>query len=302
MALEGRVLLEAIVEETAKELYVRALKRLPPDVKQALEKAFQLERNATGKKILETILLNIKVAEENDSMVCQDTGTPTYMVKLGTRMPIDGAQVIKAINEGCKRATLDYSLRPNIVHPITRVNTYTNVGKGVPIICIDSIPRKDYLEIMMIPKGSGSENMSFIRMLIPAEGLEGVREFIISSVVKAGGNPCPPTVVSVGIGGSFDLCARLAKEAMVRPIGSHSPDPAVAKLEDELLRAINKTGIGPMGLGGSTTALAVHIEVAHTHITQLPVAVSMQCWAARRAAAKIFSEGRVDYSWSFEEK
>lgn len=149
----------------------------------------------------------------------------------------------------------------------------------------------------MIPKGSGSENMSFLKMLVPADGIAGVKKFIIDSVVEAGGKPCPPGVVGVGIGGTADLAVTLANKAISRPVGSSNPYTEIAQLEDELLRAINSTGIGPMGLGGAVTSLAVHIEQAHTHITQLPVAVNMQCWAARRARAKVYPDGNVEIGY-----
>lgn len=296
-------MLAKIVETIAHELYIRALKVLPPDVKKALERAFNIETSPRGKENLRTILRNIEVAEETNNFLCQDTGTPIYYVRLGTRTPIDGYTIQQAIKEGCKQATLNYPLRPNMVHPITRVNTLTNLGNRAPVIYWEFLSEKDYIEIMMVPKGSGSENMSFLTMLVPAEGLKGIKSFIIHKAVEAGANPCPPVIAGIGIGGTADICTKMAKEAAtMRPIGSHNPDPKIASLEDELREAINKTGIGPFGLGGDTTALAVHIEVGHTHITQMPVAYNSQCWCARRAGARINSDGSHEYIWTFGEQ
>ena len=288
--------LEGIVETVAGDLYVRALKLLPPDVKDALVRAHAAENGELARQTLGTILRNLEVAEQTDNIICQDTGTPCYFLEVGGDFPLDGAALVAAIRAGCERATLEHDLRPNIVDPIRRVNTGTNVGWRVPVIHFEFIPDDDSLRILIVPKGSGSENQSFLRMLVPAEGLAGVRGFVLESVVAAGANPCPPTVVGVGLGGTFDLCARLAKEAIARPLGSRNPDPELAALEAELLADLNSLGIGPMGLGGDTTSLAVHIEAADTHISQLPVAVNIQCWCARRAAAQISGNGEVELS------
>ena len=292
--------LSTTVEETAAELYVRALKLLPPDVKEAIGRAAAEESNPTAKDTLAVIQRNIRVAEETNSIVCQDTGTPVFFIRCGSRFPLAPTQIVASIREGVRRATVEHSLRPNVVHPIHRTNTLTNVGRRVPVIHFDFVPESDGLGMLMTPKGSGSENQSFLKMLIPADGLPGVKRFVLESVVAAAGNPCPPTVVGVGIGGTFELCAALAKEAVVRPVGRPHPDADVAVLERELIEAVNDTGIGPMGLGGDTTALAVHVELADTHITQLPVAVNCQCWAARRAAARLRPAGEVEYAWALD--
>lgn len=288
--------LEGIVETVAGDLYVRALKLLPPDVKDALARAQAAETGELARQTLGTILRNLEVAEQTDNIICQDTGTPCYFLEVGAGFPLDGAALVAAIRAGCERATIEHDLRPNIVDPIRRVNTGTNVGRRVPVIHFEFIPDDDSLRILLVPKGSGSENQSFLRMLVPAEGLAGVRGFVLESVVAAGANPCPPTVVGVGLGGTFDLCARLAKQAIARPLGSHNPDADLTALEADLLADINRLGIGPMGLGGDTTSLAVHIEAADTHISQLPVAVNIQCWCARRAAAHISANGEVEVS------
>lgn len=286
-----------LVEEAAKELYIRALKRIPPDVKEALKQAHQTETSAMGKDILGIILKNIEVAEESDMLVCQDTGIPVYRVRIGLNVSLDGIKLKEAIRNGVRRATLEHPLRSSVCHPITRENPQTSTGYRIPVIDFDFIPNSDILELKMMPKGSGSENMTWLRMLPPAAGISGVKRFVLDTLIEAGANPCPPTIVGVGIGGTADLCLKLAKEALFRPIGSSNHDPVIAEMEQELLKAINGTGIGPMGLGGDVTALAVHIEEAHTHITMNPVAVNIQCWRGERSRARIYNDGRVEYGY-----
>jgi len=286
-----------LVEDTAKELYIRALKILPPDVREALKRAYERESSPTGKEVFKTILRNVEVADQQNMLICQDTGLPIYLVKIGSKIQVDGARVAAALNEGAKRATLEHPFRGSSTHPVTRVNPQTSVGEGLPIIYWDFIPEKDFLDILMIPKGSGSENMSAMKMFIPADGVAALKKFVIDTVLVSGSNPCPPGVIGVGIGGTADLVSKLAKEAIARPVGSHNHDPLFAEMEDELYEAINSLGLGPMGLGGSVSTLAVHIEWAYTHITQNPVSVNTQCWPARRARAKIFPDGRVEYGF-----
>lgn len=281
----------------AKELYIRALKILPPDVREALRKAYERETNPTGQKILKTILTNVEVADKENMLICQDTGLPIYLVKMGSKFLLDGAQIAQALKEGAKRATLEHPFRGSSTHPVTRINPQTSVGEGLPIIYWDFIRDNEYLDILMIPKGSGSENMSAMKMFTPADGVGAIKKFVIDTVLASGSNPCPPGVIGVGIGGTADLVSKLAKEAIARPVGSHNHDPFFAQMEDELYEAINSLGLGPMGLGGSVSTLAVHIEWAYTHITQNPVAVNTQCWPARRARAKIFPDGRVEYGF-----
>ncbi len=286
-----------IIEEAAKELYIRALKLLPPDVKEALQKAYDRETNETAQEIFRTILKNIEVAEEQSLLICQDTGLPIYFVSMGSKFPVDGAKIAKALEEGAKKATLEHPFRGSSTHPLTRVNPQTSVGNGLPIIHWEFEDDQDYLDILMVPKGSGSENMSAMKMFIPADGVGALKKFVLERVFENGANPCPPGIIGVGIGGTADLVSVLAKKAIARPTGSKNPDPELAKLETELFEAINELGIGPMGMGGKTTTLAVHIEAAYTHITQNPVAVNTQCWPARRARAKIFPDGKVEYGF-----
>ena len=286
-----------VVEETAKELYIRALKILPPDVREALKKASAKETHPTAKEIFQTILRNVEVSDQKNMLICQDTGLPIYLVKVGSHFPFDGAKVSAALKEGAKRATLEHPFRGSSTHPVTRVNPQTSVGEGLPIIYWDFVADSDCLDILMVPKGSGSENMSAMKMFIPADGVGAIKKFVVDTVLQSGSNPCPPGIIGVGIGGTADLVAKLAKEAIARPVGSHNHDPLFAKMEDELYEAINSLGIGPMGLGGDVTTLAVHIEWAHTHITQNPVAVNTQCWPARRARGKIYPNGKVEYGF-----
>jgi len=286
----------AVVEEAAKQSYIRALKLLPPDLKEALARARASETSSTGIEVLDIMLQNIDVAEGEQNLVCQDTGTVVFWLEVGEDWPFSVGRVAAAVKKGTERATLEHPLRPNAVHPVTRKNTMTNTGRHLPVLHFDFVPG-DGLKLMCLPKGSGSENMSFLKMFIPADGIKAVKRFVLECIVDAGPKPCPPTLVGVGLGGTADLCAALAKRALLRPIGSHNDDPVIAALEDELFAAANELGIGPMGLGGHNTALGVHIEHAHTHITQNPVAVNLQCWAARRASAQITPAGDVTYGF-----
>ncbi len=215
-----------------------------------------------------------------------------WNVVAGETCPLDLVLIADALRRGTERATLDYPLRPNAVHPVTRENTMTNTGRHLPVMHYEFVPG-DGLTLHCLPKGSGSENMSFLRMFNPADGVKAVKRFVLECVIEAGAKPCPPTIVGVGLGGSADLCMSLAKKALFREVRSHNDDPVIAAMEDELSAAVNQLGIGPMGLGGRTTALAVHIEHAHTHITQNPVAVSFQCWAARRSRIDVTPAGDV---------
>ena len=283
------------VEEVAKQLYVRALKELPPDIKQGFEALAAHESDAAAKRVLGTMIRNIAVAESTDNLLCQDTGIPIYNVWIGRGVEVDGLALKEAIRKGCERATLEHPLRSSIVHPITRKNERNNCGRGVPVIHVD-FSGDESLAIEMIPKGSGSENNSWLRMAVPAEGVDAIKTFVVDCVLQAGGKTCPPTIVGVGIGGTADVCVHLAKTAATRPLGSHCADPEGAKLEVQLAEAVNMLGVGPQGLGGDSTAFAVHVETAATHITMNPVAVNMQCHSARRARAVLRPSG-VQYGF-----
>ncbi len=279
------------VEEASKELYIRALKLLPDDIKRGFATLQTGETHATAKSVLGTMVRNIAVAEETRNLLCQDTGIPIYNVVIGRDVTVDGTGLKEAIRRGCERATREHPLRSSIVHPISRTNAHTSTGREVPVIHIDFSSSPEQLEIEMIPKGSGSENNSWLRMAIPAEGVDAIRTFVVDCVLEAGGKTCPPTIVGVGVGGTADLCVHLAKRAATRPLGTHCDDPEGAKLETALSAAVNRLGVGPQGLGGDSTAFAVHIELAATHITMNPVAVNMQCHSARRARATFTPSG-----------
>ena len=282
------------IESAAKELYIRALKILPDDVKQGFASLAARETGATAKQVLGTMIRNISVAEATDNLLCQDTGIPIYNVTVGRGVEFgaaDGVALKAAIRRGCERATREHPLRSSIVHPLTRQNQHTSCGIEVPVIHLDVAEDFEGLKIEMIPKGSGSENNSWLKMAVPAEGTDAVKTFVIDCVLDAGGRTCPPTIVGVGNGGTADLCVHLAKRAAIRPLGTHCADPAGAALEDELSAAVNLLGVGPQGLGGDSTAFAVHVELAATHITMNPVAVNMQCHSARRASATITPDG-----------
>jgi tartrate/fumarate subfamily iron-sulfur-dependent hydro-lyase alpha chain len=283
-----------LVEKVCSDLYIQSLKEIPPDVVEAIQKASRQETREVAKRIFSHYLQSIELGRTKDMIVCQDTGIPIYWVDIGNRLRLDGARLTGAITRGTERATREHSLRSSIVSPLERKNRQTSTGERIPIIHYEFVTDSDVLEILFMPKGSGSENMSFMKMLVPADGVKGIKKFVLEQVVGAGAKPCPPTIVGVGIGGSSDLCMTLAKKATTRPLGSRHPDPQLAALEEELRDAINQTGIGPQGLGGATTALAVHIESAWTHITCNPVAVNLQCWRAERRRAKIWRDGKVE--------
>jgi fumarate hydratase subunit alpha/L(+)-tartrate dehydratase alpha subunit len=284
------------IEAAAKELYLRALKDLPPDVKRGFDALAARETGTTARAVLGTMIENIAVAERSGNLLCQDTGIPIYNVTIGRDADVDGGALKAAIRRGCERATREYPLRSSIVHPLTRRNEHTSCGIGVPVIHIDFSDAFAGLRIEMIPKGSGSENNSWLRMAVPAEGVDAIKTFVVDCVLAAGGKTCPPTIVGVGVGGTADLCVHLAKVAATRALGTHCADAAGAELETQLSGAVNMLGVGPQGLGGDATAFAVHVELAATHITMNPVAVNMQCHSARRASA-VLTDAGIDYGY-----
>jgi fumarate hydratase subunit alpha len=251
---------------------------LGDDVRCALQRAAIAEKSHIGRDVLRQLIENADIAREERVPMCQDTGFGVVFVELGQEVHISGGNLTDAINAGIARGYAEGYLRNSIVaHPLRRTNT----GDNTPaVIYVDPVPG-DKLVITLAPKGGGSENMSGVRMLKPSDGVDGVKTFVVELVKNAGSNPCPPIIVGIGIGGTMDKAAILAKHALLREIGQSSPDPEDALLEDELLRLINATGIGPAGLGGTVTALAVNIETFPCHIASLPVAVNIQCHAAR---------------------
>jgi len=268
---------------TVKDLCMRAATELGADVQEALRGALEREESPLGRDVLAQIVENFEIAEKKGVPMCQDTGISVFFIDIGREVHIDGAPLEEAVNEGVRQGYKEGFLRKSVCDPFTRENT----GDNTPAIIHVRIVEGDRLKIAYAPKGGGSENMSRLAMLKPAQGVEGIKDFILETIRTGGGNPCPPVVVGVGIGGNFEKCAILAKEAILRPIGSVNPDKGLAALEKELAVEINKTGIGPMGFGGMTTALAVHLKRAPCHIASLPVAVNIQCHAARHKEAEL---------------
>ncbi len=238
-----------IVEEAAKETYIRALCDLPPDVRNALKRAYEKETNPTAREVFNAIFKTIEIADKDKTLICQDTGLPIYMVKIGSKFPWNGYQIKNRLTIGARRATQEFPFRGSSTHPLTRVNPQTSVGEGLPVIHYDFAEDSDCLDILMIPKGSGSENMSKMQMFYPAHGIAALKKFVIDTVFETGANPCPPGIIGVGIGGTADLVMKLAKEAIVRPVGQRHHDPQIAEMEEELEEAINSMERGPMGLG-----------------------------------------------------
>lgn len=255
-------------------LLKKAVTDLPQEVEEALKEAYGKEESVTARLQLKNILDNVKMARDKQIPMCQDTGLPLFFVRLGSEKK---EEIEKAIIDGMREATESIPLRPNVVDPLSRENTGDNTGEGIPKIYWDT-SKDGHTYITYLPKGAGSENASTVKMLKPSGS---VKDFVIETVKKAGGKPCPPIIVGAGIGGTMDVSASLAKKALLRPLDSRNKNDEYAKLEDELLKEINELGTGPMGLGGKTTALAVNIEYASCHTASLPVAVNIQCWAHR---------------------
>ncbi|UCD93028.1 MAG: fumarate hydratase [Methanobacteriota archaeon] len=281
-----------IIKGTTVELLRQAVTRLPADVKKALEDAYNREEDEVPRSQLKAILDNVALAEENSLPMCQDTGVPIFFVNVGN---VETGNIQEAIVEGVLEGTEVIPLRPNAVHPITRKNPGNNVGERMPYVNY-RFTDNDYLEIGVMPKGAGSENVSGLAMLTSAAGIKGIKQFVLDVLLKAGSKPCPPTILGVGIGGSADISMKLGKESLLRPLDQRHPEADIAELEEMLYTSLNEMGIGPMGLGGKTTILGVNIEYAACHTASLPVAVNVQCWAARRAACRIYPDGRVEYT------
>ncbi|MDI9615451.1 fumarate hydratase [Methanothermobacter sp.] len=275
---------QEMVEETVCRLFREAVIRIPDDVTLALKKAYLNEEDEIALLNLKAILDNIELARKMEVPVCQDTGLPIVFVRMGN---VEVENIYGGIAAGVERATKEVPLRPNVVDPLTRENTGTNTGNLIPQVDVEIAEDLDGLEITVFPKGFGSENNNALLMGLPGDGAEGVRDFVVETVLRAGGKPCPPVIVGVGIGGSSDLAMKLAKKALLGRVGERNPVKELASLEENILQSINEAGSGPMGMGGKTTALDVKIRTAHTHTAGLPVGVCIQCWAARRATATI---------------
>src|SRR5512143_3853504 len=273
------------VTDTVARLCIEAARYLPEDVLSALQKAETQEASPLGKRILGKILENAQIARQSDLPLCQDTGTTVVYLEVGQDAHLSGGDLNAAVNEGVRRGYTGGLLRKSVVaHPFSaRLNTRDNT----PAVIHTLIVPGDRLKITVMPKGGGCENMSYFQMLTPAAGRQGAVDFIVDCLDRSGANPCPPVIVGVGIGGTADKAMAIAKEALLRPVGRAHPDADVAALEAELLQRINGLGIGPIGVGGTTTALAVHVETYPCHIASLPVAVNLQCHSARSKSAEL---------------
>jgi fumarate hydratase subunit alpha len=266
-----------ITEEVAR-LCMEANFELEDDVQKALENAHEAEESPAGKEVLRQIIENSGIARSERMPMCQDTGLAVVFVEIGQDVHITGGGFEEAINEGVRNGYTEGYLRKSVLtDPVKGGNT----GDNTPAVIHTTIVPGEKLRLWVVPKGGGSENMSRIAMMKPADGVDGIKKFVVGNVKAASGNPCPPIIVGVGIGGTFERCAQLAKKALLREIGSRHPDEFYASLEDELLEMVNNLGVGPMGLGGRTTALAVHIETAPRHIASFPVSMNINCHAAR---------------------
>ncbi len=271
-----------------------AVTDLPQDVVNSLEQALKLESNSTAQSQLEAIIENIKLARQRSIPMCQDTGIQIFYLTVGSKFPLI-SEIPQILENAVRKGTQEIPLRPNTVNPLFHKNPGDNTGRYIPWINWKIVKGND-LQITAFPKGGGSENVCQLRMLTPGQGLKGMKQFVIDAVIETGAKACPPIIIGIGIGGGADICMKLAKEQLLRPVGQRHPDQRIADMEEELLEAINKTGIGPMGLGGDTTSLDVHIDFAMRHPASFPVGLAVQCWAARRASATITSEGRVEFT------
>ena len=265
------------IKEAVKKLCIDANYYLPEDVFKRFEECEKLEESEVGKNVLKILMENATIAKNENVPICQDTGVAVLFIEIGQDVHFTGGNLYEAINEGVREGYKEGYLRKSMCHPFTRKNT----GDNTPAVIHTRIVPGDKVKVIIAPKGGGSENMSLVKMMKPSDGVEGIKELVIQRVSEAGPNPCPPIIVGVGIGGNFERSAILAKEALLREIGSSNPDPELDALEKELLEKINKLGIGPQGLGGRITALAVFIKMEPCHIASLPVAINIQCHAAR---------------------
>jgi fumarate hydratase subunit alpha len=283
-----------VISEATEQLLAKAAIRLPQSVKQALQEAFASEEAEVSRHQLQTILENISIAESRAVPVCQDTGVPIFFVRIGRGFPL-GMDLSAAIAEGTANATKLIPLRENVIHPLTKENSGTNTGWKMPFIYYDVIDG-DFIEITALLKGYGSEAKTSLAYIATSEDLKkGITKFVMDCVKKAMGEPCPPYILGVGLGGSSDIASVLSKKAFMRlPLRKPNPDPKAADLEESLLKAVNATGIGPMGLGGKTTALAVHVEICGTHTGAVPVVAAFQCWADRQATVRVDPDGKYE--------
>lgn len=282
-------------EDNIVENLTRAMRdgviELPEDVTAKIREALDRETSETARMQLRAILENIELAHNRGTPLCQDTGVQLFFIKAGYDFPYL-AQVHKAIPAAIEKATSEVPLRPNTVDPFTGKNPKNNLGHNMPAVTIELREGND-ADVYVFPKGGGSENMSALWMLTPAEGFDGMKKKLLRHIQEAAGKPCPPVILGIGIGGGADIAMKLAKKSLLRPLDIPNPDEKLAGLEQEILKDINELGVGPMGLGGATTALAVHIEYTNRHPATFPVGLVVQCWCDRRAKVHITKDGEV---------
>ena len=272
------------ITNLVEKLCIDACCVISDDINNKFKSCLETEKSPLGKNVLSTLIENAKIARDECSPMCQDTGVTVVFVKMGQNVKIEGGFIEDAINQGVRQGYEKGYLRKSVVRsPIDRINT----GDNTPAVIHYEIVPEDIFHITVSPKGFGSENKSALKMLTPSEGVEGIKHFVINTVSAAGGNPCPPIIVGVGIGGTMEKAALMSKKALLRPLNTKNPDPVLANLEAELLDEINKLGIGPAGFGGTTTALGVHIMTYATHIAGLPVSVNIGCHATRHAEGEL---------------
>lgn len=266
-----------LITEKVRELCIKANTDLGEDVLQAFDRAIEKEESPLAIEILKELKENARIAKEEKVPICQDTGVAVIFLEVGQEVHFVGGDLKEAIFEGVRQGYREGYLRKSMCHPFSRANTGDNTP---PILHLEIVPG-DKVKLIVAPKGGGSENMSRVVMLTPSDGIEGIKRYVVQGVKESGSNPCPPTIIGVGIGGNFEQAALLAKKSLLRPVGSRNPDPELDRLESELLEEINRLGIGPQGLGGRTTSLAVHILMMPCHIASFPLAVNIQCHAHR---------------------
>lgn len=285
---------KSILKDAVKTVWIRSLTDIPDDVLEGLRNARERETNPRAGEYLDILIKNALIARKNGTVICQDTGVPTFFIKTSLGFPYRGS-LREAFDEALHELTLgEFPMRPMVVHPLTRDDRCDNTARNIPLLHIELEEGLDYMEIKAYPKGAGSGIWGTLQFLPPSAGKAGIKKFVVDSVLRAGSNPCPPLIVGVGLGGPIEEVARLATVASARPINIRHPESEIAALETELCEALNMSQIGPMGMGGDTTALAVNIEYSGTHKPWLPVAVNINCWPGRKAVCRIYSDGRIE--------
>lgn len=285
---------ESMIAEVGEKLYGNALINMPEDISRRIAEMRDQETSDLARFQLDKIIENAEIAKKTGGVICQDTGISSYKVKLGANANLSG-DIAKGLSSGTAAASKNLPTIPHSVHPLTKKNTGDGTGSGTPIIHWDILPDADYLEITAQPVGGGGDLCSRIKMFTGSAPITEVKKFIIETVVEAGSKPCPPMIVGVGLGGMFESVNKLAKEAVMRPLDKPHPEPMIAEFEEDMLSLVNELGIGPMGMGGKTTALKVNVEYNNTGTYILPVAIKIGCWLIHRETARLYNDGTIEY-------